>query len=559
MYLRTTQRRNRDGLPVRYLQLAHNHWDAKAGRSTTQVLYNFGRQDQIDQDAIRRLITSLNRVLDSPAQTNPHPAFQFLDSRPLGGAWLLDQLWQKLGLNTILGRLLRRRRLDPSTERTLFTMVANRALKPLSKLGCATWAQQETVIPGLLELDEDRCYRAMDWLLELEAELSEQVYWAVADLVNLEVDLLFFDTTSTYFETDEADPPTEQANKGFRTYNSQSKDHRPDLPQVVIGMAVTRTGIPIRVWTWPGNVTDQNLIEQVKEDLRAWKLNRVVWVADAGFNSARNRRYLQQGGGHYIIGERVRQPSREAKAVLAHGGGPWVNVADNLQVREVAFDEQTMSDRFVICHNPHAAASDAGFRERCLEELKAAIAGNRELPLEKRMTLAANLKASKPLLHRFLRIAAGGFLDIDLAKVAADQRLDGLYLLRTSDRSLSAEDVALGYKQLIQVERAWRDLKTTLDLRPIYHRKEERIRAHVLLCWLALLLVRLAEQGTGSSWRRLRRDVEKMHLGQFQGEHGLVQQRTQTTTSQRSVFQALGIQEPPLFFQLEPAPAAETA
>jgi transposase len=560
MYLRTTQRRNRDGLPVRYLQLAHNRWDAKAGRSTAQVLYNFGRQDQLDQDAIRRLINSLNRVLQPPsAQPDPDPAFQFIDSRPLGGAWLLDQLWQKLGLHTILGRLLRGRRLDPGTERTLFAMVANRALKPLSKLGCAAWANQEAVIPGLLELDEDRCYRAMDWLLELEAELSEQVYWAVADLVNLEVDLLFFDTTSTYFETDGADPPTEQANKGFRTYNPHSKDHRPDLPQVVIGMAVTRTGIPIRVWTWPGNASDQNLIEQAKQDLRAWKLNRVVWVADAGFNSARNRRYLQRGGSHYIVGERLHQPSKEAKAVLALGGGPWVKVADNLQVREVVFDEQTMHDRFVVCYNPHAAASDASFRERCLEELREAIAGNRELPVGKCGALASSLKTKKPLLHRFLRIAAGGFLDIDLAKVAADQRLDGLYLLRTSDRSLSAEDVALGYKQLLQVERAWRDLKTTLDLRPVYHRKEERIRAHVLLCWLALLVVRLAEQGTGSTWARLRRDVEKMHLGQFQGQYGLVQQRTQTTASQRSIFQALGIQEPPLFFQLEPASAAETA
>ena len=157
MYLRTTQRRNRDGLPVRYLQLAHNRWDAKAGRSTAQVLYNFGRQDQLDQDAIRRLINSLNRVLQPPsAQPDPDPAFLFIDSRPLGGAWLLDQLWQKLGLHTILGRLLRGRRLDPGTERTLFAMVANRALKPLSKLGCAAWANQDSYRP-LLDIGD--CHR----------------------------------------------------------------------------------------------------------------------------------------------------------------------------------------------------------------------------------------------------------------------------------------------------------------------------------------------------------------------------------------------------------------
>jgi hypothetical protein len=278
------------------------------------------------------------------------PELQFLDSRPLGGAWVLHQLWRRLGLDQILARLLRGRRLDPRAERALFAMVCNRALEPMSKLGCAAWVTEKTIISGVVELDDDRCHRAMDWLLEIEAELSQQVYWALADLLNLEVNLLFFGTTSTYFEADEPDPPSTDADKGFRTHG-HSKDHRRDLPQVVIGLAVTRGGIPIRVWTWPGNASEQELIQQVKDDLRAWKLSRVVWVTDTGFNSAENRRYLQRAGGHYIIGERLRAGSKEAESAPARQGR-YKKVAGNLEVKEVVLDDGTMHDRLVICRNP---------------------------------------------------------------------------------------------------------------------------------------------------------------------------------------------------------------
>jgi transposase len=143
--------------------------------------------------------------------------------------------------------------------------------------------------PGLPELDDDRCYRAMDCLLAVHFRARQQVYWALADPLNLEVDLLFFDTTSGYFEIDEPDPLSAGADKGFRTYG-HSKDHRRDLLQVVNGLAVTRDGIPTESGPGPGNASDQELIRQVKEDLRAWKLTRVVWVTDTCFNSAQNRR-----------------------------------------------------------------------------------------------------------------------------------------------------------------------------------------------------------------------------------------------------------------------------
>ena len=414
-------------------------------------------------------------------------------------------------------------------------------------------------IAELPELDEDSCYRSMDWLLEVQDELSEAVYFATADLLNLEVDLLFFDTTSTYFERDEPehDVVDEDGNvvrPAFRV-RGHSKDHRDDLPQVVIAMAVTRTGIPIRVWCWPGNTSDQELIRQAKDDLRAWKLSRVVWVADRGFQSAENRRYLQRAGGHYILGEKLRGNDKEANAALGRQGR-YHTVVDNLRVKEVIIDDGTMRDRFVICHNPEEAKRDQQVREQLLAQITDQIADTDRLPAAERHKLYGQLSAKRGY-KRFLRQTKTGKLRIDRATVNVEAHLDGKFLLRTSDPTLTAEDVALGYKQLLEIERAWRDMKTTLDLRPVHHRKEDRIRAHVLLCWLALLLIRIAENQTADTWRNLRDELQRMHLGTFAGPAGTSQQRTELTARQRDILHALNVAQPPLFLTLAaPEPAA---
>jgi hypothetical protein len=560
MYLRRTERRTKDG-SVAYLQLAHNEWDPVAKQSKVKVIYNFGREDQLDRDAIRRLIGSLTRALDpdEALASQAAPGLRFVESRPMGGAWALDRLWRELAVDRTLEGLLRGRRLDGRAERVIFAMVANRALEPLSKLACSKWVSERAWIQGLLELDEDSCYRSMDWLLEVQDELGEAVYFATADLLNLEVDLLFFDTTSTYFERDEPEHDVlgEDGNvvrPAFRV-RGHSKDHRDDLPQVVIAMAVTRTGIPIRVWCWPGNTSDQELIRQAKDDLRAWKLSRVVWVADRGFQSAQNRRYLQRAGGHYILGEKLRGNDKEANAALSRQGR-YHTVAGNLRVKEVIIDDGTMRDRFVICHNPEEAKRDKQVREQLLAQIQDQITDTDRLPAAERHKLYGQLSAKRGY-KRFLRQTKTGKLRIDRAAVTAEQHLDGKFLLRTSDPTLTAEDVALGYKQLLEIERAWRDMKTTLDLRPVHHRKEDRIRAHVLLCWLALLLIRIAENQTADTWRNLRDELQRMHLGTFAGPAGTSQQRTELTARQRDILHALNIAQPPLFLHLDaPEPPA---
>ena len=404
MYLRTIGRRNKDGSEVRYVQLAHNEWDPVRKCAVARVVHNFGREDRLDREALARLVRSLSRVLE-PEQaliaTAPED-LAFMRSVPFGGAWALDGVWRRLGIDAAVERLLAERRLDPRAERLLFALVANRALAASSKLACCEWLAGDIAIPGLapdaVGEDPQPLYRVMDWLLEIEAQLAEQVYWATADLLNLEVDLLFFDTTSTYFERDEPDPETVDedgvARAAFRAYG-HSKDHREDLPQVVVGLAVTRTGIPIRCWCWPGNQGDQPLIRQVKDELREWKLARVVWVADRGFQSAENRRYLQRAGGHYIIGEKLRGESKEAKLVLARQGR-YHTVAGNLEIKEVRVDEGTMRDRFVICRNPEQAERDRAIREQLVAQLEQEIADSDRLDAAERAKLAGGLQPSAP-------------------------------------------------------------------------------------------------------------------------------------------------------------------
>ncbi|MDA8322207.1 MAG: IS1634 family transposase [Actinomycetota bacterium] len=502
-----------------------------------------------------RLAGSLCRLLDpARAAAVREPGLSYQGSVAFGGPWLLDQLWQRLGINGIMTRQLGRTRRDSSAERVLFALVANRALDPSSKLAAAHWVGRKAWIDALPETTDDACYRAMDWLHQVKDAVEREIFSQVANLLNLEVDLLFFDTTSTYFEVDEADEPVgrdkngnatgderlaaEGKAAGFRAYG-KSKDHRDDLPQVVIGMAETRDGIPARIWCWPGNTADSALIRQVKDDMRDWTLAKIVWVADRGFTSAENRRYLRQGDHHYIIGEKLRSGSAEAQAALSRQGR-YSDVAENLRVKEVRIAED---ERFVICYNPDGAERDAVVRTCMLAQLEELIKDSDKLSATKRAELRGVI-STRPGLNRYLRVTPGGLLRADAAKIKAEENLDGKCLLRTSDPKLPAEDIALGYKQLLEVERGWRDLKQVIDLRPVYHRKEERIRAHVILCWLALLLIRIAETTTGATWAKITDELDLLTLGTFTGSAGTFRQTAELTKAQRDLLAKLKIAYP---------------
>jgi hypothetical protein len=584
VYLRTSSRRNRDGSTVRYLSIAHNE-RSPGGPSVAKVLLPLGREDRLDAAGLRRLVGSINRYLgedagsDAGAQVGAEPGggLRITDSRPVGGAWLLDGLWQQLGIGAALHEVLGSRRFGTDVERVAFALVANRALAPASKLAAAEWATCDVAIPGLAELTEDQAYRAMDLLIaaDTDAKIQEAVFFAVANLLNLEVDLLFFDTTSTYFERDTEDggrrggDEAGEEGAGFRLYG-HSKDSRPDLPQIIIGLAVTREGIPVRVWCWPGNTNDQAVLPLVKDDLRAWRLGRVVTVVDRGFSAAANLDYLRRAGGHFIAGERMRAGTPHVEEVLARQGR-YRQVRDNLRVKEVRLPSAP-DLRWVLCHNPNEGIRQAAARDAALtrirEELARIAAARARLATTRPTTpaavrrreaeLAGHTRAEctlrdHPALGRWLRQTPSGRLVPDTAKIRAEARLDGKYLLVTSDPDLAAEDVALGYKNLLEAERGFRDMKSTLELRPVYHRLEPRIRAHVLLCWLALLLIRVAERRTGQTWPALARELGRLHAVTLTGPTGTVTQTTELTTAQQGILRACGLTPPPRITALHPA------
>jgi hypothetical protein len=280
----------------------------------------------------------------------------------------------------------------------------------------------------------------------------------------------------------------------------------------------------------------------------------MVWVADRGFASAANRAYLTRGGGHYIHAEKLRHTNTEAAAALARAGR-YRTVAGNLRVKEVQVapggdgdgDEGARAQRFVVCHNPEQADRDAAVRARLVAYLKDLVDGSDAWTPRRRDELVGSLK-TKPGLRRYLRRTKTGLLRVDHAAIKAEAHLDGKWLLRTSDLTLTPDDLAAAYKQLLAVERGWRDMKGALGLRPVFHYREDRIRAHVQLCWLALLLIRVVENTTGDTWRNVRHELDRMHLVTLATPDGRVAQRSSSTAGQKKTWDALKLPEPPRFF-----------
>ena len=548
MYARTIKRKNKDGSVVEYVQLAHNTRHPEKGYAKAEVIYSFGRRDELDVEALKRLVNSLCRFI-SPEdalelQASSRGALKFINSRPAGGAYLLRALWERINLTQCLNEALKDRSFTSPIEEALFALVANRALAPSSKLAVEEWASKDVYLGNQKPIQVQHLYRSMDFLLEHQDTIQKEVFWSTANLLNLTVDLIFFDTTNTYFEIDEPGPSE------LKAYG-KSKHKRDDLPQVTIGLAVTREGIPVRCWVLPGNQHDAKCVDQVQKDLNNWKLNRVVWVMDRGMSSDDNRRILQRAGGHYILGEKL--SGTEINEEALGRGGRFKLLRDNLHIKEVSVGKGTGRRRFVIVYNPEQAEHDKHTRNRVLERIGAELTALKALRKEKQ-DKAKYLLLTHRSMGRYLKEQKSGKLRIDKAKIRHEEKLDGKYLLSSSDDSLTAEDIALGYKQLYEVERAFRTLKSTLSLRPVYHSKDERIRSHMLLCWLALLLVRMAEHETGRTWGKIRAEMNRLHIGEFMNKDGRILQYTELTQSQGNILKKLNIQTPKTFKKIDLTP-----
>jgi hypothetical protein len=560
MYLRTIKRRNADGTEVVYYQLAENIWDSQRGCAVAKVIYSFGRADELDPDKLRRLARSIRRVVDGipvplPAES---PAVKVRDAWPLGGVFVLEQLWRELGIDAEIKRLASARRIKLPVERALFAMVANRALCPYSKLYCwEQWLREEVYLPSCKDLELHHLYRAMDFLEEGKAELERAIYFRMADLMNADVDVIFYDTTSLHFEVDEEDEAVQY--KQGRRYEplrkrGYSKNGREDAPQIVIGLAVTRDGLPVRWWSFPGNTSDVTTVEQVKQDLRGWRLGRCVFVGDSGMMSEDNRRTLSLGGGKYILCCRMRADDEVAQQVLTRAGR-YHTVADNLQVKEVLVGDGERRQRYVVCHNPKEEVRQRAHRQKVLAELEAELSPLDDSRAGHSKRVCALLSSKR--FGRFLRQTSTGKLRIDRTAVAEAARYDGKWVITSNDDTLTAEDMALGYKQLLRVEQAWRQLKSGLDLRPVFHFRPWRIQAHVSITVLGLLLERVAEIRSGDTWRNVRAQLDSIKVVEYDHDAARVQQSSELGPELAALLERLKVAPPPKLLSVRPVPSAQ--
>lgn len=538
MYLRTTSRKNKDGSVVKYFQLAHNVWDSAAGCAKAEVIHNFGRADEVDQEAMRRLCASIAKIcglrvtpLDAPAEV-PVPLDGVTFGAPLGyGPWyVIDALWQRLGVDAALEKALG---VDGAGRhgRALKAIVANRVAAPTSKLGVAERWQEESWTGSGGTMSEDTLYRAMDAFGAHAAEIEESVFFSMANLLNLVVDVVLYDTTTVSFAIDDEDE--------LRRYG-HSKEGGTG-PQMVVALAVTRDGYPVRSWVFPGNTADESTIETIRTDLRGWKLGRTLLVGDAGMDSADNRTLLARAAGRYVLATRLDR--KEIEDDVLGRAGRYREVEPNLRVKEVVVGEGVQRRRYVLCHNPEEEARQAARRERVLEELTEELDSHPKR--DARAKWAAQLRASGRY-GRYLSVNADGDVHVDREKVERIRRQEGKWVLITNDDTLTAEDVGRLYRAQMIVERCFRTLKTTrLRVRPVFHFKRSRVETHVKLCVLALLFERMIEVATGRSGAAAIHALDSIQLIDIHTGDGRFLRRTEIRDDAREILAKLKLKDPP--------------
>ncbi len=557
MYLRATKRRNKDGTSVVYYQLAESHWDPEKRRSQATVVHNFGRAEHVDPEALRRLADSIRKVVEGGGLTVKPPRsrssagakgiavedLELLPPKAYGGLYALDALWRELGVDSVLdqARGSKPGRRSPHAL-ALFAMVANRLLAPSSKLSCYHWLRNHAHFPAGKHLKLSQLYSAMDFLGAHADEIEKKLFWRTADLFSFDVDLVFFDTTTTYFEVDYRRQPKGEDGRpevSALRKRGHSKDKRPNNPQVIIALAVTRDGIPVRSWVFPGNTVDATTIARVRADLKEWRL---TFVGDAGMHSEANKKILASSGGRYLLATPLRKVIEVYSDVLPRAGR-FKKINDQLKVKEVVVGEGETRRRYFVCKNESQALREGLHREEILEhleeELKALAASKDDHPKR-----ACELLSSRRY-GKYLRQSKKGRLEIDKAKVRSEERLDGKWVVTTNDDSLSAEDGALGYKAAMMIESCFRRMKTTgLKLRPVFPWTNRRIVTHVQLCVIALLLQRVAELRCDETWRNIREALASIHVVECVTPTGSFTKTTKPSSEALDHLASLGVQPP---------------
>jgi hypothetical protein len=548
MYLRTTQRRNKDGSVVRYYALAENVRDPKKGHVEAKVVHSFGRADRLDRATLERLVRSIRRVLDAdaggvPAGTkNGERPIEIEASFDLGVVHVVEQLWARLGIGqAIADRLAAEERHAPH-EAALLAMTAQRLARPGSKLACHERWLERVWLPAARDLSLDQLYRALDVLAEHGDAIEEAVFWHSVDLFKLDVDLVFYDATTAWFECDAEDvAPESWRGLTFAPLRKRghSKEGRDNDPQVIIALAVTRDGMPVRSWVLPGDTADVTTVAGIKDDLRQMRLGRALFVGDAGLYAKANLAELARGAGRYILATPIGRV-KEIKDEVLSRPGRYAEITPNLRAKEVIVGRGERRRRYILCLNVEEAAREKRHRDEILDHLQLEL----DRLASEHPKAACRLVASKRF-GPYLSQDEHGRPFIDRAKVRRAEQLDGKFVLTTNDDTLSAADIALGYKGMWIIEACFRKMKTTgLGIRPMFHWTPRRIVAHVKLCVLALMIQRAAEIATDAPWSRLADVLERLKAVRFTAEGETIVQASRIQPELAAILKKLDVSTP---------------
>ena len=560
MYLRSTKRKNKDGSTVEYYQLAHNERHPQTRKPVAKIIHNFGRADQLDRQELVRLCHSIARVCglivtdpyDESVASSENASFglgenlTIRQTLALGCPMVIEALWERLGLKKTLKEVAKDAGAKIPYERALLAMVANRLCDPESKLGVWDRWLSTVYLPSCQDLKLRHMYEAMDLLHAHAEQVEKTVFFQTADLFNLEVDLIFYDTTTASFSVDGEDEADRHPNATLRKFGHGKEGFW--APQVVVALAVTREGIPVRSWVLPGNTADVSTVEMVRSDLRGWSLGRAMFVADSGMNCQDNRTELARACGKYLLACRMANVTEIKREVLSKRGRYTV-FKDNLHAKEVIVGDGERRKRYILCYNPKEAERQRKHRQMIVELLEDELARHKDRSATAQW--AIELLASRRF-KRYLRILKSGKVRIDRSAIREAEKYDGKWVIETNDDTISLEDAACGYKSLMVIERCFRSLKRTqIKMTPMYHWASRRIEAHVKICVLSLLVERIAELACGTPWHRIRRALEELQVTEFFDLNHRVLMRNELPADTRNTLKLLKITPPRQVVHLE--------
>jgi transposase len=527
-----------------YLQIVENN--KVKGKVLQRVIATIGRLDHLqDKGRVETLIRSLSRYSEKTMLILTGHSDPDAVTIKIGPALIFERLWKQSGIKEALQRLLNGRKFEFDVERAIFMTVLHRLMASGSDRYCDRW-RRDYAITGTEHLELHHLYRAMAFLGEQLSDqtgasdfaprcnkdlIEEDVFRTWRDLFT-ELELVFFDTTSIYFEGEGGESLGE---RGF------SKDHRPDLKQMVVGVVINDEGRPICCEMWPGNSTDVTTIVSVSERMKQrFNIKRFCIVADRGMISAGNLEYLEGNEIPYILGTRMRKDKEVQKQVLTCGGryqevhpmGSNAKDPSPLKVKEV----RHMGRRYIVCLNERQAGKDKLTREAIIKAL------------EEKIPKGPKALMGNKGYRKYVRIEKDS-TSIDFEKVKKEAHFDGKWVLRTNT-DLPTDKVALKYKELWQVERVFRDVKSMLETRPIFHQRDDTIRGHVFCSFLALVLRKelernLEKAGHVFEWSHIKQDLQAMQETHVEEKGNILAIRSKTEGVCGKIFQAVGVAIPP--------------